>query len=282
MSSTYDYYGWDLLYKSVCSTLENESEIILVLAHWFLTKNALFRCIGVGQDKTLGPDDVGSELLPEGWNASNNKYALRYRYGDDVYILLGVKTGNNFVLNLLDSKSRNVSNLSICPTNVVKESMGPLPVMIPTVNLILDRMKRELLDPVFSGSKKEMETQTEAARARSRSPPVPTILPEARFPPDPLAIPRSMSDNTTRRDPLRDVGRGDLDPLGRGGGGMIFTPPGMPFGPPGGGFNPALRRPPGARFDPFGPPDPDRPFGRNPNPNPDVFRPPPDYDDMYM
>lgn len=26
-------------------------------------------------------------------------------------------------------------------------------------------------------------------------------------------------------DPLRDIGRGDLDPLGRGGGGMLFNPP---------------------------------------------------------
>lgn len=25
-------------------------------------------------------------------------------------------------------------------------------------------------------------------------------------------------------DPLRDIGRGDLDPLGRGGGGMLFNP----------------------------------------------------------
>lgn len=50
MSSTYDYYGWDLLHKTVCSKLENEFDIILVLAHWFLTKNALFRCIGIGDD----------------------------------------------------------------------------------------------------------------------------------------------------------------------------------------------------------------------------------------
>ena len=26
-------------------------------------------------------------------------------------------------------------------------------------------------------------------------------------------------------DPMRDIGRGDLDPLGRGGGGMLFNPP---------------------------------------------------------
>lgn len=26
-------------------------------------------------------------------------------------------------------------------------------------------------------------------------------------------------------DPLREIGRGDLDPLGRGGGGMLFNPP---------------------------------------------------------
>ena len=35
-------------------------------------------------------------------------------------------------------------------------------------------------------------------------------------------------------DPLRDIGRGDLDPFGRGGG-MIFQP-GMPYRP--GGFGP--------------------------------------------
>ncbi len=45
--------------------------------------------------------------------------------------------------------------------------------------------------------------------------------------------------------------------------------------------------PPGARFDPFGPPNPNRPDGGTGGqfalPNPDVERPPSsDYDDMFM
>lgn len=86
-------------------------------------------------------------------------------------------------------------------------------------------------------------------------------------------------------DPIRDIGRGDLDPLGRGGGGMLFNPPGMPFHPqpPGlGGQFPQFV--PGARFDPFGPPDQGQP-GRRPragqDPDPDHL-PPPGYDDMFM
>lgn len=81
---------------------------------------------------------------------------------------------------------------------------------------------------------------------------------------------------------MRNVGRGDLDPFGRGGG-MLFNPPGR-FEPglPGMPGRPGFPHPgivPGARFDPFGPPDPDR-IGRA-GPNPDHL-PPPGYDDMFM
>lgn len=79
--------------------------------------------------------------------------------------------------------------------------------------------------------------------------------------------------------PPNDVGRGDLDPLGRGGGGMLYNPPDLNNIMP---RFPNLARPPGARFDPFGPPDAD-PLraGRRPNSN-DHFRPPDYYDDMFM
>lgn len=76
------------------------------------------------------------------------------------------------------------------------------------------------------------------------------------------------------------VGRGDLDPLGRGGGGMLFNPPRGGFELPPDG--PAIGRPPGARFDPFRPPgaDPLR-AERRPNRG-DHFHPPGYYDDMFM
>nr|CAD7411058.1 unnamed protein product [Timema poppensis] len=96
------------------------------------------------------------------------------------------------------------------------------------------------------------------------------------------------------RHPLR-IGQDDLNPFGRAGGGMIFDPfnprgrggipnPGVwiPGGVPSWGiFRGSI--PPGARFDPFGPPgstpNPGR-FGRGP-PDADHL-PPPGYDDMFM
>jgi len=94
------------------------------------------------------------------------------------------------------------------------------------------------------------------------------------------------------------VGRGDLDPLAAGaGGGMMFDP--LRSGFPGGGVGgprgrgqpwlPSGSVVPGARFDPFGPPDLDRsgnvnPFGSGQyrsGPDPDHL-PPPGYDDMFM
>lgn len=89
---------------------------------------------------------------------------------------------------------------------------------------------------------------------------------------------------------LRDIGRNDLDPLGGrfgmgGGGGMLFNPPGMRnpqnIGPPGG-----LGIVPGARFDPFNPPEVER--QRRNSRDFDHFRPPGGnpgssfYDDMFM
>lgn len=115
-----------------------------------------------------------------------------------------------------------------------------------------------------------------------------------------------VSLNFRHIDPLRDIGRGDLDPLGRGGGGMLFNPfhqnPDgiLPRGPdnnplPGNlykfldvfcaiythiiDFIICVGVIPGARFDPFGPLDPGR-ITRS-GPSNDHF-PPPGYDDMYL
>lgn len=72
------------------------------------------------------------------------------------------------------------------------------------------------------------------------------------------------------------VGGGDLDPFHRGPG-MIFNP-GMPHRPPGLGGRGYV--PPGARFDPFGPLEPNRP--QRMGPNHDHFRPPRFDDNMFM
>lgn len=74
------------------------------------------------------------------------------------------------------------------------------------------------------------------------------------------------------------VGRGDLDPLGRGGPGNLFPFPSHPdfrLGPDNGGFGPGAPRP---RFDPFGPPE----RSIRPNPNPDHLPPPGFGGDYFM
>lgn len=99
--------------------------------------------------------------------------------------------------------------------------------------------------------------------------------------PHPSAFPRPILDPYLEFGALHNVGRGDLDPFGRGGG-MLFNPPDLHTMPNLGPFGPGGRRPlgvpPGARFDPIGPPGPNNRMG----PDHDHFRPPGGYDDMFM
>ena len=50
--------------------------------------------------KTLTDSDVGREILPDGWSVTET-YALRYVHNNSLYILKGVKTEADIVLNLL-------------------------------------------------------------------------------------------------------------------------------------------------------------------------------------
>lgn len=249
------FFGWDLLYKTIESTVNKTPDVLIALAHFVLIKHSKFECIGVGEDKTLSDDEVGSELLPDGWN-DETTYALRYRYNQSLYLLLGHKTEDILIINLLDVKTKKVSNIALNPDEVVKKKKGQLKDMLPNASEIVDRYRKELIDPVFSGTTKEVTTQTATASNR----------PERN---DPLRVTEPMRPvgqfmpvgTEPRPFGFPDVGRGDLDPLGRIGSGNLFEfPPQRP--PLHGNAQP--------RFDPFGPPD------RNirPNPNPDHLQPP--------
>lgn len=134
---------------------------------------------------------------------------------------------------------------------------------------VIKRIETELVNPIIKKTepvREEGESSRNPLLVQPHRPIVPPFYDGGRgFAPD--------------LDPLRDIGRGDLDPFGRGGG-MIFQPD-LPFRP--GGIHPLGPRPlgipPGARY------DPPHPFGRL-NPDPDHFQPPgappPGYDDMFM
>jgi hypothetical protein len=109
---------------------------LIALTHWCFIKFGL-KCIGVGDSvsqwlefvtlqcysgcrswlrifwwclhirefdiffqKTLTDSDVGREILPDGWSVTET-YALRYVHNGSLYILKGVKTEADIVLNLL-------------------------------------------------------------------------------------------------------------------------------------------------------------------------------------
>lgn len=43
-----DLVGWDLLYKLAEKAIKTECDVLIAIIHWFLIKNAGFRCLGIG------------------------------------------------------------------------------------------------------------------------------------------------------------------------------------------------------------------------------------------
>lgn len=134
---------------------------------------------------------------------------------------------------------------------------------------LFSRVDKEIIEEIKK-DKPSKSTRTEDEDSHSRT--ARRFLPYAN--PDPPN--RDFRQPFNRFDPLRDIGRGDLNPLG-GGGGMILDP--IRFNPPIGRLPPG--HPPGARFDPINPllggrMDPDNDHFRPPGPPPDG------YDDMFM
>ncbi|XP_017049715.1 proteasome inhibitor PI31 subunit [Drosophila ficusphila] len=256
------FYGWDLLYKTVQSEVDKKSDLLIALVHFLLTKHYNFRCVGIGDDKTL-PEEEGSELLPDNWNDDDTKYSLRYVHDKMLYLLLGHITEDALLINLMDINTKKVSNICVEPETLVAAVKGGITTLMPSASEIVDRYRKELLDPVFTGNSREVTTQTTAAPRPSGSDPLRIGEPRrggsftpGSFEPRPFGFP--------------DIGRGDLDPLGRGGPGNLFTFPSRPNMGPG----------PLPRFDPFSPLNPNVP-GQG-GPNPDHMRPPNWNPDYYM
>ncbi|XP_058831488.1 proteasome inhibitor PI31 subunit [Topomyia yanbarensis] len=269
-----DYFGLELLYKTVEGIVQTKSDVLIAVVHWYLIKNS-FRNVGIGDDKTLSDSEESNELLPDGWNSNPLSYALRYVNNGQLYILHGIDSEGTMIVNLLQVKTLNVSNTTFQIDDTVKAVKGSVTTLISELSTVLDRIRTQLLVPVFESNKKDGGTQTaQTSKEPDRTEREPSSL--LIGPRLPGRLPGSGTLG------VGSVGRGDLDPFGRGGGGMLFEPPG--------GFNPLgnLRFPgppgniPGARFDPFGPAVGNNPrLFRNPDPNPDHM-PPPGYDDMFM
>ncbi|XP_037945309.1 proteasome inhibitor PI31 subunit-like [Teleopsis dalmanni] len=266
------FYGWNLFYNSIVGKVNKKGDVLIALAHFLLTKNFDFRCLGNGDKMSFSNEEVGSETLPNDWNQDETKYALRYLVHNKLYVLLGVISEESLIINLVVAQSKVVSNIMLEPNTVVNDiKLININELIPTATFICNRYEKELIDPVFKPPNKNTTSQqtNETPTSTNNSQPNNSqINTTDRRSIQPVHNPPILR-NVGSRYPFNPlgVGRGDLDPLARGGPGSIMPLP----------FRPVQ----GPRFDPVNPVVPDvRPFPPNPNtnpnqnPNPDLFVPP--------
>ncbi|KAI4482573.1 hypothetical protein M0804_008426 [Polistes exclamans] len=275
-------YGFELLQKTVDNDIRKKEDAIILLVHWYLVKCG-FKCLGYGISRIFDPSERGSELLPEEWNKGPN-YRLRYLKDGKLFLLYGIQSDEDVVMNLLRTEDEKITNVEFPLLQTVKELHGPLEVMIPSYPTVLHKLYGELIGPLNSSNCKDQSTQTSTS-SFEREPREPYVQPEF----NPLL--RNPSRHWVPEADPRRVGGADLDPFGRGrgggGGGMLFEPFRWGMDPRGiGGLGvpgrlPHGAVPPGARFDPFGPPDVNPMPRRIQNPDNDEF-PPPGYNDMFM
>ncbi|KAF3424425.1 hypothetical protein E2986_01032 [Frieseomelitta varia] len=280
MGDASNVFGFELVQEIYNNQIARKEDVLILFVHWYLIKHG-FRCIGIGDSKAFEPTEKGSQLLPEEWNTRPN-YTLRYINDSKLFIFHGVKSDEDLLINLLRVDNQDVSSIQFPINQTVNELHGALEVVIPSYQNIINIIQKDLVEPLLPSNTTENSTQTRSVNDQPRDNPLRA---------DPLRVesrrpPSSSYLWNPEADPTR-IGAADLNPLGRGGG-MIFDPfssqrnrvdpirPGL--GVP--GRLPSGAVPPFARFDPFGPPDIDRPRSRH-DPDSDHL-PPPGYDDMFM
>uniref|UniRef100_A0A182R7E5 Proteasome inhibitor PI31 subunit n=1 Tax=Anopheles funestus TaxID=62324 RepID=A0A182R7E5_ANOFN len=246
-----DLFGLEMLWKLEQEKVTKKSDLMILLVHWYLMKNG-FRNVGVGDDKTLENSIEQSELLPEGWNANDTSYALRYTINNELYNLHGTLSNDTMIINLLHAKTLQVSNVVFnLETTIQSCRGGKVMTLIDNIDEQISRLDKELVQPIHNGA----PTQSSS----TQTVPVPKRLARVHVHVEQGEVPTI---------PFAGVGRADLDPLGRLGGGMLIDPlrPRMPSGM-------FIPRP---RIDPMGP-------NINYYPNPDHLPPPGGYDNnMFM
>lgn len=267
-------FGWELLMESVRSDSPSKRDLLVALVHWCLLKKK-GTCLGIGNEKTLSPDEKGSETLPEGWNRSEN-YSLRYRLENNLFLLHATEYGGALLITLLDASDLNSSNIAVDIETTVENVEGKLTDMIPSCANLLSKINSTLFKAFSDKTSKDSQVQTDTPE-KSKKIPDPDDEPGV-----PLLLPRNLE--IPRRE--IEVGGADLDPFGIGGG-MLFNPhrrqPEYPVDLSWGEFGrlPRGAVPPGARYDPMFPPGGDRRNNRRPMPDGDHLRPP-SYDDMFL
>lgn len=272
-------FGMQLIFQSVLPSLAAKSDVLVAFLHWKLVSKE-FLCLGSSAEFPKADQiGTGTELLPPDWNTDHDVYQLCYTRKGKAYLVKGVTVDGQLLLTIA-SEDEQVASSSLEIDHHIGEDYRNFQRAFADRDALEALVEKELIGPFEDKPKK---------------PAVSTASSDNRKDQDPLRVPRALprryrGDDGPEVNPFA-VGRGDLDPLGRGlGGGMLMDPRHMPFGgrpQPGVPSNlPPGAVPPGARFDPFGPPPPEfipaRPPGYPAQPRSGGFPGDPDPDHLPM
>lgn len=92
MSQATEEPGLEVYFSSLSSQLSWPQDLLVAYFHWVFVQNGL-KCIGKGEDFVANVR--ASELMPIGWNANENEYALKYVSTSGEQYLLKVIVADN-------------------------------------------------------------------------------------------------------------------------------------------------------------------------------------------
>ena len=150
--------------------------------------------------------------MPQGWNQDQTSYALRYTLNKQIYILHGIVSGDTLITTVLDAKTLKTASVVLKTNEIVKAKTGiTISDYMDDSQKLIEQISKEIIKPLVNEESSSTSSNKETKKA-----------------PLTLSLRHSLGreDEEFRnrfRDPLRDIGRGDLDPFGRGGG-MLFRP----------------------------------------------------------
>jgi len=305
--------GFELLFLQYGQGLHNADEACILAVHWNLISNG-FKCCGVGEtwptDQQQSGNISGNEVLPTDWRRDSTIYALRYvePSSNRTFLMKALSMDGNLNINFVRCFDEKAASISVRPRDFVNDDLSRVTSAYSNMADLNKTLTHDLVNKIVrvvgvgtsSSSQSSSNQQTSPGYPQQQQPqPQPERSPLMVGPPRgpggmPIGFvptPRPPFGPPMMIDPF-GVGRADLDPFARGGGGMLMDPrafpspprPGFPGGHPGmpgmpgvpGGLPPGAV-PPGARFDPIGPH-----MGGRMGPDPDHERPPDGFDDMFM
>ncbi|XP_068118937.1 proteasome inhibitor PI31 subunit isoform X2 [Hyperolius riggenbachi] len=243
-----EYPGLELQFALASPEFSQPQDVLVCFIHWKLISHGL-HCLGTGEQ--AGVKERESELLPDGWASNKELYTLRYRKGQSLFLLKALTVDDTLIVNILEVNEEKSADLMLNTADFIDSSnLKNFHSVYKNTAELKQQLQTQLISPLLGTKEATWKPKKEQERT---------------------------AEDDTLRVPTRNPR--PYQPSWGHSGGMIFDPfhagrtrprpnplPGLPPG----------AVPPGARFDPFGPPG----TGRS-GPDPDHL-PPPGYDDMFM